>query len=73
MCKDSTTEMCGRVADRVVQIFGGQGYLKEGGIERFHRDVGPPQASARRRSYRPEAAACRTRSALGGRSSRPRV
>lgn len=72
MCKDSTTEMCGRVADRVVQIFGGQGYLKEGGIERFYRDVGPPQASARRRSHRPEAAACRTRSEPGGRSSRPR-
>lgn len=31
--------MCSRVADRVVQIFGGQGYVKEGGIERFYRDV----------------------------------
>lgn len=39
MCKYYTTEMCGRVADRVVQIFGGQGYVKEGGIERFYRDV----------------------------------
>jgi acyl-CoA dehydrogenase len=33
------SEMCGRVADRVVQIFGGAGYLAEYGIERFYRDV----------------------------------
>lgn len=39
MCKLYATEMCGRVADRVVQIFGGQGYVKESGIERFYRDV----------------------------------
>jgi acyl-CoA dehydrogenase len=39
MCKYLATEMCGRVADRVVQIFGGQGYVKEAGIERFYRDV----------------------------------
>jgi acyl-CoA dehydrogenase len=39
MCKYFATEMCGRVADRVVQIFGGQGYVKAGGIERFYRDV----------------------------------
>ena len=39
MCKYFATEMCGRVADRVVQIFGGQGYVKEAGIERFYRDV----------------------------------
>ncbi len=39
MCKYYATEMCGRVADRVVQIFGGQGYVKEAGIERFYRDV----------------------------------
>lgn len=39
MCKYLATEMCGRVADRVVQIFGGQGYVKESGIERFYRDV----------------------------------
>jgi acyl-CoA dehydrogenase len=39
MCKYYATEMCGRVADRVVQLFGGQGYVKGRGIERFYRDV----------------------------------
>lgn len=39
ICKYQATEMCCRVADRVVQIFGGQGYVKERGIERFYRDV----------------------------------
>jgi acyl-CoA dehydrogenase len=33
------TEMCGRVADRVVQIHGGAGYLQEYEAERFYRDV----------------------------------
>jgi acyl-CoA dehydrogenase len=33
------SEMCGRVADRVVQIFGGAGYLKEYKAERFFRDA----------------------------------
>lgn len=33
------TEMCGRVADRAVQILGGAGYMSEYGIERFYRDV----------------------------------
>jgi len=33
------SEMCCRVADRAVQIFGGAGYLAEYGIERFYRDV----------------------------------
>jgi len=32
------SEMCGRVADRVVQIHGGAGYLKEYNAERFFRD-----------------------------------
>jgi acyl-CoA dehydrogenase len=31
--------MCGRVADRAVQIFGGSGYVADHGIERFYRDV----------------------------------
>jgi len=39
MCKHLATEMCGRVADRAVQVFGGQGYVKGRGIERFYRDV----------------------------------
>lgn len=33
------TEMCGRVADRAVQIHGGAGYISDYGIERFYRDV----------------------------------
>ena len=33
------SEMCGRVADRAVQIFGGAGYMAEYAIERFYRDV----------------------------------
>lgn len=39
MCKYLATEMCSRVADRIVQVFGGKGYTKERGIERFYRDV----------------------------------
>ena len=39
LCKYYSTEMCFRAADRVVQIFGGQGYVKGRGIERFFRDV----------------------------------
>jgi len=38
-CKLFASEMCGRVADRAVQIFGGAGYLADYGIERFYRDV----------------------------------
>src|SRR5690606_4525872 len=33
------TDMCGRVADRGVQIHGGAGYISEYAIERFYRDV----------------------------------
>ncbi len=33
------TEMCGRVADRAVQIHGGAGYIAGYGIKRFYRDV----------------------------------
>jgi len=38
-CKYYASEMVGRVADRVVQIFGGAGYVADYGIERFYRDV----------------------------------
>ena len=38
-CKMFASEMCGRVADRAVQILGGAGYLADYGIERFYRDV----------------------------------
>lgn len=41
MCKYLASEMCGRVADRVVQIFGGAGYCGDiaDPIERLYRDV----------------------------------
>jgi acyl-CoA dehydrogenase len=40
MCKYFATEMCGRVADRCVQIFGGSGYVADySPIERYYRDV----------------------------------
>jgi acyl-CoA dehydrogenase len=38
-CKMFASEMCGRVADRAVQIHGGAGYVAEYAIERFYRDV----------------------------------
>ena len=38
-CKLFASEMCDRVADRAVQIFGGAGYVADSGIERFYRDV----------------------------------
>jgi acyl-CoA dehydrogenase len=38
-CKMFASEMCGRVADRAVQILGGAGYISDYGIERFYRDV----------------------------------
>lgn len=42
MCKYFATEMCGRVADRCVQMFGGAGYVAEhAAIERWYRDVRP--------------------------------
>ena len=34
-----STEACGRIADRAVQVFGGAGYITDYGIERFYRDV----------------------------------
>ena len=38
-CKLFASEMCGRVADRSVQIHGGAGYISEYAAERFDRDV----------------------------------
>jgi len=38
-CKLFSSEMCGRVADRAVQIHGGAGYVSEYAVERFYRDV----------------------------------
>ncbi|HEY8047559.1 MAG TPA: acyl-CoA dehydrogenase family protein [Ramlibacter sp.] len=40
MCKYYASEMCGRVADRAVQMFGGSGYVGDfSPIERYYRDV----------------------------------
>src|SRR3569832_893764 len=40
MCKYYASEMCGRVADRAVQMFGGSGYVADfSPIERYVRDV----------------------------------
>jgi acyl-CoA dehydrogenase len=40
MCKYFASEMCGRVADRCVQMFGGAGYIADfSSIERYYRDV----------------------------------
>jgi acyl-CoA dehydrogenase len=38
-CKLFASEMCGRVADRAVQIHGGAGYVADYSAERFYRDV----------------------------------
>ena len=38
-CKYFSSEMCGRVADRAVQVHGGAGYMADSPIERFYRDV----------------------------------
>lgn len=39
MCKLFASEVCGRVADRAVQVFGGSGYIADNVAERFYRDV----------------------------------
>lgn len=40
ICKYYASEMCGRVADRAVQMFGGSGYVANfSPIERYYRDV----------------------------------
>ncbi|MBC9881382.1 acyl-CoA dehydrogenase [Bradyrhizobium sp. INPA01-394B] len=38
-CKYFTTEALGRIADRVLQVHGGYGYIKEYAIERLYRDA----------------------------------
>ncbi len=39
LAKYVATEMVGRVADRAIQVFGGNGYMTEMGVERFARFV----------------------------------
>lgn len=39
MCKYFASEICGRVADRALQVFGGEGYMRGNVAERFYRDV----------------------------------
>jgi acyl-CoA dehydrogenase len=39
MCKLFASEMCGRVADRAVQVMGGAGYMAGNVAERLYRDV----------------------------------
>jgi alkylation response protein AidB-like acyl-CoA dehydrogenase len=39
MVKLYASEMANRVADRVVQIFGGRGYMRENVAERFFREL----------------------------------
>ena len=38
-CKYFTTEALGRIADRVLQVHGGYGYIKEYPVERLYRDA----------------------------------
>lgn len=38
-CKYFTTEALGRIADRVLQIHGGYGYMKDFAVERLYRDA----------------------------------
>ncbi|WP_016834436.1 acyl-CoA dehydrogenase family protein, partial [Herbaspirillum lusitanum] len=38
-CKLFATETAGKVADRVLQIFGGAGFMSDYPIERIYRDV----------------------------------
>jgi alkylation response protein AidB-like acyl-CoA dehydrogenase len=39
MAKLFATEAVGRVADRAVQLFGGQGVMEEGPVQHLYRDV----------------------------------
>ncbi|EWS65459.1 Acyl-CoA dehydrogenase [Hydrogenophaga sp. T4] len=38
-CKYYATEAAGRIADRMLQVHGGNGYIKEYAIERLYRDA----------------------------------
>lgn len=38
-CKYFATEAAGRIADRMLQVHGGNGYMKEYAVERLYRDV----------------------------------
>ena len=39
LAKLVATEMVGRVADRTIQVFGGNGFMTEMGLEAWYRDV----------------------------------
>jgi alkylation response protein AidB-like acyl-CoA dehydrogenase len=39
MAKLAASEMANRVADRVVQIFGGRGYMRRNAAQRFYREL----------------------------------
>ena len=39
MAKLTASEMANRVADRVVQIFGGRGYMRQNAAQRFYREL----------------------------------
>ena len=39
MAKLYASEMANRVADRVVQIFGGRGYMRSNAVQRFYREL----------------------------------
>jgi alkylation response protein AidB-like acyl-CoA dehydrogenase len=39
MAKLYASEAANRIADRVLQIFGGRGYMRENAVERFFREL----------------------------------
>lgn len=39
MAKLFATEKCYNIVDKALQIHGGYGYIQEGGIERYLRDI----------------------------------
>ena len=67
------SEMCGRVVDRVVQIYGGAGYLAEYDAERFFRDarvLGSMKAPRRSFSCKSPSTCCANGQRRGGDSFR---